>query len=104
MTVPTPSPLPSPPPPSQEILSRTRVIDTRTDRLMALLDLLEEREGPSPLEALRETLVEILLAQREAGNRLARIEGTLRLPAQPPRPAAGTGSAKPPPRTASPAA
>ena len=102
-----PPPPSSPLPPSQEILARTRTIDQRTDRLPPLLDLLEEREAPSPLEALRETLVETLVAQREAGDRLSRIEGALRLPAQPLRPAGApgpAGSVKGPPRASSPAA
>jgi hypothetical protein len=63
--------------PSQEILTRTRHIDEKTRSLMALLELLEEREGASPLEAIRETLIEILVEQKDATARLTRIENAM---------------------------
>ena len=62
----------------QEMLVRTRSIDANTSQLLPLLELLEPpAEGPGPLESLRETLVEILISQRETGQRLSRIERML---------------------------
>ncbi|MBU3888585.1 hypothetical protein [Methylosinus sp. KRF6] len=61
-------------PPAQEILTRTRNIDEKTGELLALLDLLEEKEGESPLEAIRETLIQILVEQKDAAMRLTKIE------------------------------
>jgi hypothetical protein len=66
------------PTPGQEILLRTRTIDQRTMQLLPLLQLLElPTEGPSPLDQLRETLIEILMIQRENGERLKRVERML---------------------------
>lgn len=61
-------------PPAQEILTRTRNIDEKTRNLMALLDLLEEKEGESPLEGIKEILTQILVEQKDAAARLTRIE------------------------------
>jgi hypothetical protein len=69
--------MPPAPPPSQEILARTRRIDEKTRDLMALLELLDEKEGESPLEAIRETLTQILVEQQDAATRLTRIERAL---------------------------
>ncbi len=53
-----------------ELLTRTRAIDSTTTQLLPLLDLLAESDSPSPLEGLRDTLIEILVAQRETSARL----------------------------------
>ena len=65
------------PTPAQEILTRTRRIDLHAARLQPLLQLLEVASTPSPLEALRQALIEILMAQRETGERLKRLETIL---------------------------
>ena len=64
--------------PSQEVLLRTRGIDARTQRLMPLLELLAEYDGPSPLNALRETLVEILVEVRRLATGMAEVELAVR--------------------------
>ena len=65
------------PTPALEILTRTRRIDENAARLQPLLQLLEFSTGPSPLEQLRQTLVDILVEQRETSDRLARLETLL---------------------------
>jgi hypothetical protein len=80
--------------PGSEILSRTRTIDATTTKLLPLLELLWKDEVPSPLEALRETLIEILLAQRQTGTRLARIELHLQNLQTPSGPNAAGGASK----------
>ena len=62
----------------RELIMRTRAIDGTTTKLLPLLELLAETEGPSPLEDLRETLIQLLLEQRQTTERLARIEQHLR--------------------------
>lgn len=65
------------PTPALEILTRTRRIDENAARLQPLLQLLQFPTGPSPLDQLRETLVEILIAQRDIGERLRNVETML---------------------------
>lgn len=57
-----------------ELIQRARKIDAKTEHLLRLLELLEEREGPSPIEMIRECLVEILVEQRDIRASLGRIE------------------------------
>lgn len=64
--------------PSQEILLRTRGIDAKTARLMPLLELLVEFDGPSPLETLRQTLVDILVELRKVTVGLGEVEMLVR--------------------------
>ena len=64
--------------PSEEILLRTRGIDGKTARLMPLLELLVEYQGPSPLETLRQTLVDILVELRKVTVGLGEVEMLVR--------------------------
>ena len=66
-------------PPSQEMLLRTRGIDARTQRLMPLLQLLAEFEGPSPLESLRQLLIDILVETRKVSHGMAEVEMLVRV-------------------------
>lgn len=77
--------------PPTELIHRTRKIDSRTERLMPLLDLLQEREGPSPLEPIREALIEVLVEQRAIREALHRLEQAI-------SPRHGVSSATSPPR------
>lgn len=60
--------------PAGELIQRARKIDLKTERLLRLLELLDEREGPSPVEAIRECLIEVLVEQRLMRESLSRIE------------------------------
>ncbi|WP_147283644.1 hypothetical protein [Bosea caraganae] len=62
------------PPLDQELLIRTRKVDSKTETLLRLLDLLEDREGPTPLDLIREALTDILVEQRRISDSLLRIE------------------------------
>lgn len=77
--------------PSEELIQRARRIDLRTERLLVLLDLLDEREGPSPIEAIRECLTEMLVEQRIMREGLSRIEQAVLS-----RPVAASGTLPPP--------
>ena len=78
----------------RELVFRTRTIDNTTSKLLPLLQLLEETEGPNPLEDLQETLIQLLLEQRQATERLARIEQYLRLSKSTSAPPGGGSASK----------
>ncbi len=73
-----------------ELIHRARRIDVKTENLLRLLDLLEDREGPSPLDLIRETLIEVLVEQRAIRDTLHRLEQAIL-----PRPAAVSGTVLP---------
>lgn len=78
--------------PPSELIQRARKIDVKTEHLLRLLDLLEDREGPSPIEMIRECLIEILVEQRDIRASLGRIEQAI-------LPRSGSASGTAPPRT-----